>query len=119
MKEDQIQKMFEDTYEETKATTLHSMLKDFYNRKMRSIVILVWALGLLFVLGAVVCAVQFAKADQVKMMIMFATLFLVCVLWLDLMKVFAWQMIHRNSIKREIKRLELRIAELNETVNSK
>jgi hypothetical protein len=36
-----------------------------------------------------------------------------------IMKIFAWQMIHRNSIKREIKRLELRIAELSEMVKSK
>lgn len=119
MNEDQLQKMFEDTYEEGKATTLNSMLKEFYNKKMRSIVILVWSLALLFVLGAVVCAVQFTKAEQVKTMIMYATLFIVCAHWLDLMKIFAWQMIHRNSIKREIKRLELRIAELSETVKSK
>ncbi|MBN2578593.1 MAG: hypothetical protein JXB10_06335 [Pirellulales bacterium] len=31
---------------------------------------------------------------------------------LGIIKVFTWLMIHRNDIKREIKRLELRIAEL-------
>ena len=35
---------------------------------------------------------------------------------MTLIKVFAWQMIHRMSIKRDIKKLELRIAELNQTV---
>ena len=33
------------------------------------------------------------------------------------MKVFAWQMIHKNSVKREINRMELRIAELAGSVN--
>jgi hypothetical protein len=35
-----------------------------------------------------------------------------------MIKVFAWQMIHRNNIKREIKRLELRIVELGQIVKS-
>jgi hypothetical protein len=35
------------------------------------------------------------------------------------MKIFAWQMLARNSIKREIKRLELRIAELARSVGEK
>jgi len=33
------------------------------------------------------------------------------------MKIFAWQMLHRNSIKREIKRLELRIAEMTKLLD--
>lgn len=47
---------------------------------------------------------------------MFATIFLVCAHWVDLMKIFAWQVIHRNGIKREIKRLELKIAELSQAI---
>lgn len=119
MNEEQIQKMLTDTYEESKANTLHSMLKDFYNRKMRSIVVLIWSMAVLFIIGAIVCAVMFAKADQVKSLILYATLFIVFAHWVDLLKIFAWQMIHRNSIKREIKRLEIRIAELSETVKGK
>ena len=39
--------------------------------------------------------------------------------WIGSMKIFAWEMIHRNSIRREIKRLELRIAELSQIVRGK
>lgn len=119
MSEEQIQKMIEDMYDESKANTLHSMIKDFYNRKMQSIVIIVWTFALVCIAGAVVCGVLFAKAGETKMMILYATLFLVCVHWIDLMKIFAWQFIHRNGIKREIKRLEIRIAELSETVKNR
>ena len=116
MNEAQIQKMMNDTYEQTKEDTLRGMIKEFYNSRMRSIVIIVWGFALLFIAGAVYSGVMFFKTDQVKSLIMFATIFLVCAHWIDLMKIFAWQMIHKNSIKREIKRLELRIAELAQTV---
>lgn len=119
MNEDQIQKMIDDTYDESKANTLHGMIKDFYNRKMQSIVIIVWTFALICIGAAGVCGVMFAKASDVKMMILYATLFLVCVHWIDLMKIFAWQFIHRNGIKREIKRLEIRIAELAETMKNR
>ena len=118
MNEEQIRKMIEDTYDESKANTLHSMIKDFYNRKMQSIVIIVWTFALACIAGAVVCGILFANTGEVKMMILYATLFLVCVHWIDLMKIFAWQFIHRNGIKREIKRLEIRIAQLAETMKN-
>lgn len=51
--------------------------------------------------------------------IMYAAIFTCCFQDIGLMKIFAWEMIHRPSITREIKWLELRIAELNETVKDK
>ncbi len=57
-------------------------------------------------------AVKFFAADQTKSQIMYAAIFIVACQFAGRMKVFAWQMIHRNNIKREIKRLELSIATL-------
>ena len=119
MNQQEIEKMMNDQYDETRENSLLGMLQGFYNRKMRSIVILVWTAALIFLTGAIISAVMFFKSDQVKYLILYAALFIVCAHWIDLMKIFAWQMIHRNSIKREIKRLELRIAELTETVKNK
>lgn len=119
MNKQEFKKMIREEYDETRENSLLAMAREFYNRKMRSIVILVWAFALIFLAGAILCAIMFVKTDQVKSLILYATLFIVCAHWVDLMKIFAWQMIHRNSIKREIKRLELRIAELTETVKAK
>ena len=119
MNEEQINKMIADTYEESRAVSIHDMVKDFYNRKMYSVVIFVWTFALICIGAAVVCGIMFANTSETKMMILYATLFLVCVHWIDLMKIFAWQFIHRNGIKREIKRLEIRIAELSETVKER
>ena len=119
MNDDSIRKLIADNYEDSTEDTIRSMVSDFYSKKMLSTTILVWAMGLAFCALAVVSAVQFFKADQTKEQILYAALFLVGLQMLGLMKVFAWGMVHRHGIKRAIKRLELRIAEMNETLRSK
>lgn len=119
MNEEEFKNLLSAEYDESRGSSFSSMIRDFYNKKMQSIVIIVWSFALVFVAGAVVFGILFWKADETKMLILYATLFLVCIHWIDLMKIFAWQMIHRNGLKREIKRLEIRIAELSETVKNK
>ena len=119
MNEEHIRKIIEDTYDESKEDKIWSMVKDFYNRRMVSFVVLVWTFGIAFFAGAVYCGIQFFKAEQTKHQIMYSAIFICFVLGIGSMKTFAWQMIHRNNIKREIKRLELRIAALTEAVKSK
>ena len=119
MNEQELKKLLNDEYDESREDSIRGMLRNFYNKKMRSIVILVWSMALLFIAAAVICAVLFFRTDQTKYLILYAVLFIVFSQWINLMKIFAWLMIHRNSLKREIKRLELRIAELTETVKNK
>ena len=114
MTDEQIRKIIDESqeYEDSKEDTIRSMLSDFYSRKMLSIAIVVWVWAIIFVAGAVYSAVKFFATDQTRDQIMYAALFICLVQFVGLMKVFAWQMLARNSIKREVKRLELRIAEL-------
>jgi hypothetical protein len=88
------------------------MFSDFYNRKMLPIVIVAWAFFLVVAVVAVLAAMRFFASDQVKDLIAYATLFLICCMCFCLLKIFAWQMIHRNGLKRHIKSLEQRVAEL-------
>ncbi len=117
MNDEQINKMIEDTYDISKEDTIRSMLRDFYNRKMLSVVILVWAWAIILLAGAIYSGVEFYRFAGDKRFF-YALIFIVCIHWISIIKIFAWQMIHRNNIKREIKRLELRIAELTEVVKS-
>jgi uncharacterized membrane protein YbjE (DUF340 family) len=119
MDNEQINKIIEDTYDESRQDTIRSMVSDFYSRKMLSTAILVWVWAIIFFAGAAYCAFQFFKTDETQSQIMYAAIFIPCVLGIGFMKVFAWEMVHRHSIKREIKRLELRIAELAEAMKGK
>lgn len=113
MNDDMVQKMIDEQYDPTGEDGLKQMVKDFYNRRMLSIVAVFWGSGLAFMAVAVWWAVAFFRAEATRDQIMYAAGFVVLMTWLGLLKVFAWQMIHRNSIKRELKRLELRIAQLS------
>ena len=119
MNEEEIKKIINGTYDDSKEDTIRSIVSDFYSRKLLSTAILVWIWAVIFFGGAVYSAIKFFEVDDTKSQIMYAAIFVPCVLAIGFMKVFAWGMVHRHSIKREIKRLELRIAELSETVKNK
>ena len=114
MNQDELKKIIEssDEYDQGRQDGLLGMIGDFYSRKMLPTVILVWAMGITFMAGAVLSAIMFFTTDQTQSQIMWAVIFLTAIQWVGLMKIFAWQMIHRNGIKREIKRLELRMVEM-------
>jgi len=119
MNEEQVKKIIEGTYDDSKEDTLRSMLRDFYNKKMTSIIIVVWIYFLIFLALAIFSGIKFFKTDVAQFQIMYAAIFVCCIQVFVLIKIVAWLMITKNNIKREIKRLELRIAELSETVKSK
>ncbi len=106
MNDEQIKKNIDDTCDESKEDSIWSMARDFYSRKMLSTVVLVWVWAIIFFAGAVYSVVQFFETDQTKFQIMYAAIFICCFHGIALMKIFAWQMLHRHSIKREIKQLK-------------
>jgi hypothetical protein len=112
MKNEEIKRIIDDTYDDSREDSIRSMIGDFYNRRMLSTAVLIWAVGLIFMAGAIYSAVRFFEAGETKAQILYATLFLCLFNLIGLLKIFAWQIIHRNGIRREIKRLELRVAEL-------
>jgi hypothetical protein len=116
MNEKQIQDMLADTYEESKENSFRGMIGDFYNRKNTSNIIIVWIIALMIAVLAVFCGKAFFDAADTRAQILFATLFIVLMGQFQFLRGLVLQMSQRNSIKRELKRLELRIAELSEAV---
>jgi hypothetical protein len=106
MNDQEIRKIIDDNYDESKEDSIWSMARDFYSRKMLSTTILVWVWAIIFFVPAAYSAVQFFKTDQTKSQILYAAIFICCFNGICLMKVFAWLMIHRKSVKREIKKLK-------------
>ena len=60
----------------------------------------------------VLAAVEFFQTDDTRWQIFYATAILLLAMLLLLIKLWGWMQMNRNSIQREIKRLELRILEL-------
>ena len=121
MDKEQIKKIIDSPleYDESKEDTYRSMLRDFFSKEMRWVMINLYAWSAFFFVLVIISVVQFFKTDETKFQIMYATIFICCSLSIGLCKAITFVMLQRHSIKREIKRLELRIAELNETVKNK
>ena len=119
MNNETIKKIIEDSYDESKEEGLRSIVRDFYSRKIMSSVILVWVMAIAFLGLAIFSAVHFFRTDQIRLQIMYAALFVVGLHEFGVVRIFAWQMAHRRNLKREIKRLELRVMELGETLKGR
>jgi hypothetical protein len=119
MKDEEIRRIINDTCDDSGEDSIRSMIGDFYNRRMLSTAVPIWAVGLIFVAGAIYSAVRFFRtgSGETKRQILYATLFICLLNLIGLLKIFAWQMIHRHGVKREIKRLEIRIAELTKSLD--
>jgi cytochrome c biogenesis protein CcdA len=114
MSDEDVRKTIDDTgsYDQQRENLLRSMIRDGYSRQMRGTLLFVWAWALVFMGLAVFCGVAFFYAERTREQIMYAAGFLTAVQGILGMKIFAWQAIHRNSVIREIKRLEARLLEL-------
>jgi hypothetical protein len=91
--------------------TIWGMVRLFFSRAMLSMVLLIWFWAIVFIAGAVYCAVSFFRTDETRLQIAFAAGFICFVHAVGLMKVFGWQLIHKRSLSLRIKRLEARIDE--------
>ncbi len=74
---------------------------------------------IVFLVFAVIAAIQFFRVDGTRELIAYATLFLICVVASAFIKLWYWMLLIKNSVIREIKRLELQIAELTQDLGSK
>lgn len=113
MNDDDIRRLLNtvEPYDETREGSLRAMLADFYSRRMRSAAILAWLNGLVALGLAAFSTVKFFRASETKYEILHATVFLSAVIWLGIIKIFAWLAIHRNSVSREIKAMEQRLVQ--------
>jgi len=116
MNDKKTQAMIDEIYDASKEDTLLSMVGELYSARMLPSLLVHGAYSLVFIVPAVYCAIQFFHTQQVQFQLMYAAIFICCIQVIFLRKVIYWQMLHKNSISREVKRLEVRIVELNQIV---
>ncbi len=118
MNEEQIKKILDnpEEYDELKEDSYISWIRSGFKNCQGWAIILVFVHFFFFLALAVLCGILFLISETTKYQIMYAAFFVCCLLIAYLIKIFAWVWGCRNLINRDIKRLELRIAELSETV---
>ncbi len=68
----------------------------------------------LLVFGVFVyCCIQFFEVEEVNMLIKWGFGCMACLVAMSMMKMFTWMQMDKNSIIRELKRLELQVSTLS------
>jgi uncharacterized membrane protein YciS (DUF1049 family) len=95
---------------------IYEMLVETFRGRFRWINALAftWSLAILGLL--VVLAWWFFHTESTRAMIAYATAFVWGLVWIAMLKVWFWLEISRNSLTREIKRLELQLAHLSRRI---
>ena len=121
MDQEQLKKIIDTLpeYDESKEDTLLSMVGQLYSKKMLPSFIVHGIYSVPFIAGAIFCGINYFRTDEIQYQLMYAVIFVCCVQFVIFSKIKYWQMLHKHNISREIKRLELRIAELSRTVENK
>jgi len=121
MNEEQLKKIIDspEDYDDSKEESYISWARFWFKSSQRWAIILVFGHFFFFIALAAISGILFLISETTKYQIMYAAFFVCLFLIAYLIKVFAWVMVSRNSISREIKRLELRIAELTNSIAEK
>jgi hypothetical protein len=89
--------------------TLPGVVADMVRNQSLYLMAFPWVFTFVFLGLAVFAAVQFFAADEIKSLILYATLFLTALIVVAILKLWFYLVWVRNSILREIKRCELRL----------
>ena len=89
---------------------IFEMVVDSFRGKTGWLVTLVFVTIPAFLVVAIVAAVQFFQVATVKEMIALACAFMFCLIAIAMMKVWFWMELNKNTVTREIKRVELQLA---------
>lgn len=102
----------------TRRETLFSELSDMLRGASRGLTIFAWFIMLLQMALAVFCAIRFFQSPETRFQIAWAIGFIMAFMGIGLLKLWFYMLAHRTKIIREIKRLELQVARLNERLSS-
>jgi hypothetical protein len=94
--------------------TLRQMMAQTFRSKMRWMVIWLWCEALIICFLAGWSGYKLYHAVEMKQIIVWATVLLLCANFFVLIKVVGWQWVNKFSVMREIKRLELQVSALKE-----
>lgn len=102
-------KLIGDMFEEQSLTEL---VADSFKGRLKYMVIMVWTLVPIFFAAAVYCAVEFFYSDSVSTQIGWIVGVILNFQIVSMLKIWYWMELNKQVIRRDIKRLELRLVNI-------
>ena len=100
-------------YDNLEEQNVFQMLGGLFQGKNKWIMLLM-NIVMLIVFGFLIYSlVQFFNTEQTNEIIRWSLSVITCLLMISMLKMFLWMQMDKNSIKREIKRIELQISTLS------
>lgn len=92
--------------------TLSEMLRDVFRGRMRFFVWVTMIYSLVFFVLAIICAVQFFQADDLRAQICWGVGFGMSMMFVLGLKIWWWMEMSKSAVLRELKRMELHLTRL-------
>lgn len=103
------QKVFDQVFGEP---SVFEMVTAVFQGKLRWLSVLAIVMGIVMMAIGVFALLQFVKTENVPEMLRWGALFFFTLLAITAMKIWHWMEMQRYALTREIKRLELQVAQL-------
>lgn len=91
---------------------IFEMIAGVFRGKLRWLIVVTTVAMIVMFAAGIYAGFQFFEAEDMREMIAWSMAFLFCMLGVTIMKMWFWMEINKNTITREIKRLELQISSL-------
>ncbi|GAA3652108.1 DUF6768 family protein [Flavivirga jejuensis] len=100
-------------YDELDEQNVFSMVIGLFKGKNGWMITLMSIMNLIFLGLFIYCVVQFLETDDVQSLIKWGFGGISLLIGISILKVFAWMQMDKNTIMRELKRLELQVSSLS------
>lgn len=105
-------------YDDLEEQNIFQMLTGLFQGKMKWFIIIINIVSI-FAFGLFIyCAIQFFNTDVTNELIKWGVAGTFCMLMISMLKIFVWNQMDKNSIKRELKRIELQISFLSSKLDN-
>lgn len=100
-------------YEDLNEPSLINKLGDVYKGQLGWLAMIMNFIMVLFLILGIYSIVNFWQAPETLEMIRWAVVGIISLLTIGILKLYFWMQMDKNDLKRELKRIELQIAALN------
>jgi len=100
-------------YDELEEQSFFEKLGEVHKGRSGWLAIVMNIIHVLFFIAFVYCIVHFFNTEQTNELITWAAGGVLCIVFMSMIKLYIWMQMDKNTILRELKRIELQVATLS------